>query len=117
MSLFISFAGQAALTLMICLLIVKLINPFLRRILVDLCAGEDRGQFWTVFTNILLVGGPMAIALAYHPRASDSPDLFFEAMGRLSGNLLGFLFTLAGVGVMICIFALFAPRPAKVEAQ
>ena len=112
-----SYLIEVVITLTICLLLVRYLNPFLKKILVDLCATEDRAQFWTVFSNILLVGLPMVIAIAYKPEANDIEGLFFEITRKLSGNLGGFLFALVGAGLMISFFALFAPRSTKTEAK
>ncbi|KAA0272585.1 MAG: hypothetical protein EDM79_11490, partial [Chloroflexi bacterium] len=57
------------------------------------------------------------LALNYRPEAVTLEELFFEIAGRLSGTLAGFLFGLVGVGFVVSIFALFAPRPAKAEAK
>jgi hypothetical protein len=108
---------EVVVTLAICLGLVRYLNPFLKRILVDLCATEDRAQFWTVFSNILLVGLPMVIALAYRPEANDVEGVFFDITRKLSGNLGGLLFALVGAGLMISFFALFAPRTTKPEAK
>lgn len=112
-----SYLIEVVITLTICLFLVRYLNPFLKKILVDLCATEDRAQFWTVFSNILLVGLPMVIAIAYKPEANDIEGLFFEITRKLSGNLGGFLFALVGAGLMISFFALFAPRSTKTEAK
>lgn len=111
------FLTEAALTLVISVLIVQYLRPFLRKVLMDLCGTEDRAQFWTAFSNILLIGLPMIIALNYQPEARSIEELFFEVAGKLSGNLGGFLFALIGIGFIVSFFALVAPRPPKMEAK
>ena len=117
MNTIFSFLTEAALTLVISALIVRYLRPFLRKILIDLCGTEDRAQFWTAFSNILLIGLPLIIALNYRPEARNAEELFFEVAGKLSGNLAGFLFALVGVGLIVTLFALVAPRRAKVNAE
>ena len=117
MNTILSFALQIILTLITVALIVGYLRPFLKKILVDLCGTEDRAQFWLVFSNVILIGLPGMIALNYRPEASSLEDLFFEVAGRLSGALAGFLFALVCVGMVVSVFALFAPRPAKLEAK
>jgi len=108
---------EAALTLLISGLVVRYMRPFLRKALLDLCGTEDRAQFWTAFSNILLIGLPMIIALNYQPKARNTEELFFEVAGKLSGNLGGFLFALIGIGFIVSFFALVAPRQPKLEAK
>ena len=108
---------EVAITLAACLLIVGYLRPHLRRVLLDLCGTEERARFWTVFSNLLLVGMPMIIALAYQPGAKNAEELFFEITRKLSGNLGGFLFALVCSGMMIAFFALFAPRMPKAETK
>ena len=109
------FLIEVALTLFICISTVFYLRPFLRRILVDLCSTEDRAQFWTVFSSILLVGLPLLIALTYHPEAQSAEELFFEITRRISGNLSGFLFAMLGIGFIISFFALVAPRAKEAK--
>ena len=113
----LSFVIEVALTLVISLLLVRYLRPFLRTILTDLCGTEDRAQFWTVFSNILLIGMPIIFALNYRPEATNAQALFFEMASKLSGNLGGFLVALIGTGLIVSAFALVAPRPRKVETQ
>jgi len=108
---------EVAITLAACLLIVGYLRPPLRRILLDLCGTEERARFWTVFSNLLLIGVTMIIALAYQPEAKNAEELFFEITGKLSGNLGGFLFALVCTGMIIAFFALFAPRMPKAETK
>jgi len=117
MNTIVSFLMEAALTLVISVLTVRYLRRFLQKVLIDLCGTEERAQFWTAFSNILLIGLPMIIALSYQPEARNTEELFFEVAAKLSGNLGGFLFALIGIGFMVSFFALVAPRPPKMEAK
>jgi len=117
MNSIISYLLEVLVTLVICLGLVRYLNPFLKRILVDLCATEERAQFWTIFSNILLVGLPMVFAIAYTPEAIGAEELFFEITQKLSSNLGGFLVAMVGTGLMISFFALFVPKSTKSETK
>ena len=104
------FLLEVILTLSISMLVFRYLRPFLTRILVDLCGTEERAQFWTVFSNIVLVGLPLLIAFTYQPEASQAEALFFEITHRISGNMLGFLMALLVIGCIVSFFALVAPR-------
>ena len=110
MNTIISFLIQVSLAVALTSIIVSYIRPYLRKVLVDLCGTEERAQFWTVFSNIILVGLPLLISLTYQPEANKAEELFFEITHRISGNMLGFLFSLLGVGLIVSVFALVAPR-------
>ena len=117
MNAIFSFVVEVALTLVISALLVGYLRPFLRKVLTDLCGTEDRAQFWVAFSNILLMGMPIIFAMNYKPEARSTEALFFEAAGKLSGNLGGLLLALIAIGLMVSFFALVAPRPGKVEAK
>jgi hypothetical protein len=117
MNTILYFLVQIILTIIISVLIVGYLRPFLRKILTDLCGTEERSQFWTAFSNILLIGMPMIFAMNYRPEANNTEELFFEVAGKLSGNLGGLLFALAGIGAIVSFFALVAPKPMKVESK
>lgn len=117
MNTILSFTIQIVLTLIVAVLIIGYLRPFLKKILFDLCGTEDRAQFWTAFSNILLIGLPIIISLNYYPEAMSTEQLFFEMMRKISGNIGGLLFALVGVGFFVSIFALVAPRTAKAEAK
>jgi TRAP-type mannitol/chloroaromatic compound transport system permease large subunit len=110
MNTFIALLVEVSLTILACVLITNYLRPFLKRVLVDLCRTEERAQFWTAFSNVLLIGLPVLISLGFRPEASDVEEAVFEILGRLSGSLAGYLFALIGVGVFVSIFALVAPR-------
>jgi len=116
MNTFLVFAIEFVLTILVCASITAYLHPHMKRVLVDLCRTEERAQFWMAFSNILLIGLPSIIALGFQPEAKTSEAAIFEIIGRLSGNLAGYLFALVGIGIIVSFFALVAPRP-KVEAK
>jgi len=109
------FLIEAVATLVAALLITGYLRPSLKRVLSDLCETEERAQFWPVFCNILLIGLPVIISLGYRPKADGEEGLFFESIGRFSGNLGAYLTTLIVVGMVISFFALVAPKSAQIE--
>ena len=111
------FSVQVILTLIIVSLIVGYLRPHLKKVLIDLCGTEDRAQFWTVFSNVLLIGMPMIFSLNYRPEASNIEELFFNVASKLSGNLGGLLFAMIGIGIIVSFFALVAPKGSKAEAK
>ena len=117
MNTILFFALQIFLTLIVVGLIVGYLRPFLKRILVDLCGTEDRAQFWTAFSNILLFGLPLLFSLNFRPLAANNEELFFEVVSKISGNLGAMLFALIGIGMFVSFFALFAPKTPKAEAK
>lgn len=112
-----SFLIQVALTFAITCLIVGYLRPYLRAVLIDLCKTEERARFWTAFSNVLLIGMPMILALNHRPEAGNAEEIFFEVAGKLSGNLGGFLFALIATGLIVSFFALVAPRQPKAETK
>ena len=117
MNTIIFFSVQVILTLIIISFIVGYLRPHLKKVLVDLCGTEDRAQFWTVFSNVLLIGMPLIFSLNYRPEASNAEELFFDVASKLSGNLGGLLVAMIGIGIIVSFFALVAPRGAKAEAK
>ncbi len=116
MNIYLSFATELGLTVLACVSITAYLRPYLKRVLLDLCKTDERAQFWMAFSNIILIGLPIIIALGFRPEAVPSEAAVFEIIGRLSGNLAGYLFALVGVGIIVSFFALVAPRP-KAEAK
>jgi MFS family permease len=111
MSTILIFLTQIVLTAIACLLIAGYIRPFLKRVLVDLCGTEERAQFWTVFSNIMLVVLPVIFGLGFYPLETGAEALFFELAGQIRWNLLGLVMSLVAIGGAVSVFALFAPRP------
>jgi len=109
------FLIEVVATLIAVLLITGYLRPHPKRMLVNLCGTEEGAQFWTVFSNIVLVGLPVIFSLTYRPNAKGIEKLFFEIIGRLSGNLGGYLTALIVVGIVVSFFALVAPKSAQIE--
>lgn len=113
MNMISSFLVQLMVTLVIVLLLVGYLRPHLRKVLIDLCGTEERAQFWTAFSNILLIGLPVIFALNYRPDIGSEQDLFFDVAGKMSSNLGGLLLALVSIGIIVSFFALVAPKRAK----
>ena len=111
------FFVQLAITTLVASLITIYLRPYLYKILVDLCTTEDRAQFWTKFSNILLIGMPVVFALKFTPLATESTEMFFEIMSKLGSNIFGFLFALVCIGVIVSFFALVAPKNKLTETK
>lgn len=116
MNMIASLLIEVLVTLLAASLIVAYLRPFLRKILLDLCGTDDRANFWMAFTNIWLIGMPAILSLNFSPVSTVPEEIILEVVGKLSGNLGGFLFALVCVGVIVSFFALVAPRP-KAEAK
>ena len=103
------FLIEIAITLLIILLILGYFRPFLRKILIDLCGTEDRAQFWTTFTNIVLLSLPMVSALGFSPTISLSNPVLVIAH-QLKSNLMSFVFGLVIIGFILAFFTLLTSR-------
>ena len=117
MNTLLAFTIEIGLTVLAFALITGYLRPHLKRVLLDLCKTEDRAQFWTVFSNVLLIGLPLIFSLNYRPETGNAEELFYDVAGKLSGNLGGLLVAMIGVGIIVSFFALAAPRGTKVEAK
>ena len=109
MNIIITFSIEIAITLLIVIFVLAYLRPFLRRILLDLCGTEDRAQFWTTFTNIVLLSLPMISALGFSPTTSLSNTVLVVAH-QLKSNLLSFIFGLAFIGSVLAFFTLLTSR-------
>ncbi|HEX8990633.1 MAG TPA: hypothetical protein VF784_03055 [Anaerolineales bacterium] len=106
-----TFFLDVVLTILVVASLVAYFRPHLQRILVDLCAGEDRARFWAVFASILLIGLPTVSALSYLPMTGTVTDSILDLARQFSRNIMTFLGALAGLGLVVSFFALVAPRP------
>ncbi len=108
---------EIVLTFAICFLVILYFRRFLHQILVELCGTEDRARFWLAFSNVLLIGFPITNSLGYRPTESAIQYMAFDLFSRISGNLVVFLITFFGIGVVISIFAFAAPKTNKTVSK
>lgn len=116
MNTILIFLAQIAVTVIACLLIAGYIRPFLKRVLVDLCGTEERAQFWTAFSNIMLVILPTIFGLGFAPEGLTFEASFFEVVNQIKWNLLGLVMSLVAIGAAVSFFALVAPRSTQGKA-
>jgi hypothetical protein len=100
-----------ALTLLSSTAVVVYLRRYLHKVLVDLCGTEERAQFWTAFTNILLILIPLIVAMFIHPEGQRDESVFFRLASQLKWSLSGLVAALVLIGLFITAFAaLAAPR-------
>jgi uncharacterized membrane protein YhaH (DUF805 family) len=112
-----AFGIELLVTLPIGFLLVSYLRPSLCRVLVDLCGTDDRAEFWTAFTSVLLIALPTISALGYQPLSESLSDRYggalLELSRQLSRNLMSLVVGLIGLGLIVSFFALVAPRAPK----
>ena len=74
-------------------------NP-LYSVLSDLC-GSARARFWTVFSLIVLLIVPLALALFMHPVQTGWHASFFEICSQIGSSLIGFGVSVVTLGWML----------------
>lgn len=96
-------------SLLVSIVVVLYLRRHLRGILADLCGTQERGDFWTDFSTVLLVLVPLVLALFSRPSSDAGASLFFEVTAHLKWSLSGLVGALCSVGIVI---AWFVRRPA-----
>ncbi len=110
------FLIQIGITALFILALLRYFRPFLRKILVDLCGTDDRAQFWTTFTNILLFALPIISALGFAPKTGlANPALVIANQMRV--NLLSFIFGLIIIGLIMMFFTVFTSIKTLTERK
>ena len=71
--------------------VVIYLQPHLRRILRDLCGTEERANFWTAFSNIVLVLTPIIFALSSRPAGGGGTEVFFDISAQVRWGLIGLI--------------------------
>ncbi len=107
-AIFLTCVGATAL---LSLAVAIYLRSHLRTILTDLCGTPERANFWTVFSNVILVLVPLIFALDYHPNADAGVPLVFEISAQLKHALVGLMISIIGLGTAIGSFILRNPRP------
>jgi hypothetical protein len=112
----IAFLIEISVTLVIVALVLVYLRPFLRRILLDLCGTDERAQFWTSFTNIIVLALPLLTALGFTPSANTG-TLTLEVVHQVRSNLMNFILGLVLIGFILLFFSASASRTPKREKQ
>jgi len=107
------YLTQLILTFAACFFLTTYLRPALKRVLADLCKTEARAQFWTAFSNVLLIALPVIFGMGYQPGTTLAGKIFFDVAGQLRWNLLGYIAALITIGMVVSFFALVAPRPQE----
>jgi len=96
------FLSEISLSLTVSILALFLLKGALQEVLADLCRGVQRALFWTRFTQLMLIIGPLLGTLLFTPIDSCT-DAFNIATFRetLRHALVGGFITLSGVGMVI----------------
>jgi hypothetical protein len=99
------FAASTGLVTLIALAICLLLRRTLGTLLVELCEGEVRGRFWTLFGQACVVLTTFFTAVVFAPRSAPTTDapieLFSIFVSALRGGVFGLLFALAILGVVV----------------
>ena len=98
------FVVGLGITLVVTLAVVVYLRPHLRKILIDLCGTEERGDFWTAFSNVTIVLVPVICAMFSPPQSSEGRAAFFEINSQLKWALIGLVGTVVLLGLVISRF-------------
>ena len=100
------------LTLVSSFLVVRYLKPHLQRILVDLCGTEERANFWTVFSIVILVLAPVIATLSVRPQAGQDVSIVYALSDQILGGLIGLAGSVIIMGLILSRFILPIRPPA-----
>ena len=83
------FALGSLATLAIGAAVVLYLRRPLRNILVELCGNEERAEFWTAFSAVVVGVVPVIFAMACHPAPGSDTPAVFELADQLKWGLIG----------------------------
>ena len=83
------FALGSLATLAIGAAVVLYLRRPLRNILVELCGNEERAEFWTAFSAVVVGVVPVIFAMACHPVPGPDTPAVFELADQLKWGLIG----------------------------
>ena len=83
------FALGSLATLAIGAAVVLYLRRPLRNILVELCGNEERAEFWTAFSAVVVGVVPVICAMACHPVPGPDTPAVFELADQLKWGLIG----------------------------
>jgi hypothetical protein len=83
------FALGSLATLAIGAAVVLYLRRPLRNILVELCGNEERAEFWTAFSAVVVGVVPVIFAMACHPAPGPDTPAVLELADQLKWGLIG----------------------------
>jgi hypothetical protein len=83
------FALGSLGTLAIGAAVVLYLRRPLRNILVELCGNEERAEFWTAFSAVVVGVVPVIFAMACHPAPGPDTPAVLELADQLKWGLIG----------------------------
>lgn len=96
----LNFLVEVCLSLTVSIFALIVLKGALQNILTDLCQGKHRAEFWTRFTLVMLVIGPLLGTVLFdNSLAGDISVTDFREV--LRNVLLGAFATLSGIGFVI----------------
>jgi len=97
-----TFIIEVCLSLTVSILTLLLLKSALQAVLLDLCQGEQRAEFWGRFTQLMLIIGPLLGVLLFIQDASYAEAINTAVFREtLKHALMGGFFTLCGVAFII----------------
>jgi hypothetical protein len=91
------------LTVSVAFSVVRYMGRHLKRMLVEICGGEGRAGFWTVFANVAVIIIPSIIALSKIP--TGKAPLLAEIAGQLKWSMSALILSVLLVGFVLSRFA------------
>jgi MFS family permease len=96
------FLVEILLSLTVSILALAVLRPALQTILTDLCQGTHRAEFWTRFTLLMLIIGPLLGTFLFSPAPGFQEGFWIAGFREvLSHVLMGVFATLGGIGLVI----------------
>lgn len=96
------FLTEISLSLTASILALLLLKGALHTVLTDLCRGIRRAEFWTRFTQLMLIIGPLLYTLLFTPDMGYEGSFTVAAFREtLSHVLTGLVITLSSLGIVI----------------
>src|SRR5437867_12902555 len=99
-----TFLIGLGLTLIAAGAVVFSLRRSLRRILVDLCGTEARGDFWTAFSVVLLILVPIIFAMIQPATGRQRAGAFFDISLQLPYASIGLMVALGIRRIFLCAF-------------
>jgi hypothetical protein len=98
----INFLTEILLSLLVSMLALVVLRQALQAILTDLCQGAQRAEFWTRFTLLMLIIGPLLGTFLFSPAPGYQEGFGIADFRQILRHvLLGVFFTLSGIGFVI----------------